>query len=92
MRDVAESFVKRYKNKIDFDLLGILFSQAGIQLTQQSNLISWEDVGTKNYSRYYAIFSKENPNNYKAFDYLEDWNTDIVYYVSKSILKVKKLV
>ncbi|HSN08999.1 MAG TPA: hypothetical protein VLS85_08165, partial [Hanamia sp.] len=36
MRDVAEGFIHFYKNKIDFDLLGILFSRAGIQLTQQS--------------------------------------------------------
>ncbi len=92
MLDVAESFVKLYKNKIDFDLLGILFSQAGIQLTQQSDLIPWEDVGTKNYSRYFAIFSKENADNYKTFYYLEDWNTDILNYVSGYILKEKKLV
>ena len=91
MRDVAENFINFYKNKIDFDLLGIIFSQAGIQLSKQSDLIPWEDVGTKNYSRYYAIFSKENPNNYKAFYYLEDWNTSILYYVSRSILKAKKL-
>lgn len=92
MRDVAENFVNFYKNKIDFDLLGILFSQAGIQLSKQSDLIPWEDVGTKNYYRYYAIFSKENPTIYKAFYYLEDWNTSILYYVSRSILKAKKLV
>ncbi|MDE3184583.1 MAG: hypothetical protein KGM16_14285 [Bacteroidota bacterium] len=92
MRDVAENFINFYKNKIDFDLLGIIFSQAGIQLSKQSDLVPWEDVGTKNYSRYYAIFSKENPHNYKAFYYLEDWNTSILYYVSRYILKAKKLV
>lgn len=92
MREVAESFITLFKNEITFELLGILFSQRGIQLTKQSQLIPWEDVGTKDYYRYYAIFSKTNPHNYKAFYYLEDWNTGILYSVSRYILKAKKLV
>ena len=92
LRDMAETFINCYKNKIDFDLLGVAFSQAGIQLTQQSDLIPWEEVGTKNYSSYYAIFSKENDDNYKTFDYLEDWNTGVLYYVSRYISKAKKLL
>jgi len=92
MREVAESFITLFKNEITFELLGILFSQAGIQLTKQSKLIPWEDVGTKDYYRYYAIFSKTNPHNYKAFFYRDDWNTGILYSVSRYILGVKKLV
>ena len=92
MHDVAETFINFYRNKIDFDLLGILFSRAGIQFTQQSDLIPWEDIGTKNYSRYYAIFSKEDPNNYIAFNYLEDWNTGILHAVTRYILNEKKLI
>ena len=92
MRDVAESFINLFKSKIDFDLLGITFTQEGIMFDKKNDLIPWEELGTKNYSRYYAIFSKTNHNNYKAFYYLEDWNTVILYSVSRYILKAKKLI
>jgi hypothetical protein len=92
MREVAESFISLFKNEINFELLGIIFSQAGIQLTKHSEMIPWDDVGTKAYYRYYAVFSKTTPHNYKAFYFLEDWNTSILYAVTKYILDVKKLV
>lgn len=91
MREVAESFITLFKNDITFELLGVIFSREGILLTKQSPLILWEDVGTKDYYRYYAIFSKTNPHNYRGFYYRDDWNTGILYSVSKYILGVKNL-
>ena len=38
------------------------------------------------------IFSKTNPHNYKAFYYLEDYNTGILCAVSRYNLNKKKLV
>ncbi len=92
LREVAQSFINLFKNKIDFELLGIIVSQPGIQLTKQSAPIPWEDVGTKTYYRYYAIFSKTNPGHYRTFYYLEDWNTGILSAVTKHILNARKLV
>lgn len=89
---VSESFINLFKNKIDFDLLGITFTQEGIIPDKKTQVITWDDLGTKNYSRYYTIFSKENPNNYKAFYYLDDWNTAVLYSVSRYILKAKKII
>lgn len=89
---VTQSFINLFENQVDFDILGITFTQEGILLDKKSQIIPWEDLGTKNYSRYYAIFSKENRNNYKALYYLEDWNTAVLYSVSRYILKAKKLL
>ena len=88
---ICQSFINLFKSKIDFDLLGITFTQEGIILEKKTRVIPWYDLGTKNYSRYYTIFSKGNPNNYKAFYYIEDWNTAVLYSVSRYILKAKKL-
>lgn len=92
MWNVAESFINIFKSKNDFDLLGIIFTQDGVMFNKKSDLIPWEELGTKNYSGYYAIFSKTNHNNYKAFYYLEDWNTAILYSVLRYILNAKKLI
>ena len=92
INDVSNRFINRFMSKKDFDLLGITFTQAGIKLNTNSDFILWEDVGTKNYARYYALFSKTDPNNYKALYYLEDWNTTVLYSVSRYILKAKKLM
>jgi len=35
------------------------------------------------------MFSKSDPNYYRAFEYLNDWNTAILYSVSRQILKEK---
>ena len=64
--------------------------QAGIILDKKAQNIPWNDLRTKKNSRYYTIFSKENPDNYKAFYYLDDWNTAVLYSVSRYILKAKK--
>ena len=89
---ITQSFINLFENQVDFVILGITFTQEGIILDKKSQIIPWKDLGTKNYARYYAIFSKENRNNYRALYYLEDWNTSILYSVSRYILKAKKLV
>ena len=43
------------------------------------------------YSTYYAIFSKSNPSIYKTFEFLTDWNTGILYGLSRKILMDKGL-
>lgn len=91
INEVAQSFINLFMSKNDFDLLGITFTQQGILLEKKTQSIPWSDLGTKNYSRYYALFSKTNTNNYKVFYYLEDWNTSVLYSVSRYILKSKKL-
>lgn len=92
INEIIQSFINLFKSKIDFDLLGITFTQQGIILEKKTQYIPWNDLGTKNYSRYYALFSKTNTNNYKVFYYLEDWNTSVLYSVSRYILKSKKLL
>lgn len=67
MQDLVEHFINLFRSKVDFYLVGISFTQEGILPDKKSQVIPWNDLGTKNYSRYCAIFSKGNPNNYKAF-------------------------
>ena len=89
--DISRNYLDQFSENRDFRLADILFSQLGIVLDPKSEMIAWEDVGTKSYSTYYAMFSKSNPTRYKAVEYLNDWNTGVLYSVSRHILLNKGL-
>ncbi|AXY78130.1 hypothetical protein D3H65_30865 [Paraflavitalea soli] len=88
---ITGHYLQQFSESVDFQLLGIAFRQDGI-LLDKNRLIKWEDLGTRSYSTYYTVFSKSDPNIYKAFEYLNDWNTGIIYSVSREILKSKNLL
>lgn len=92
INDISLTYIKMFNDITDFSILGVMFSQSGIQLDKKSDIISWLDLGTKNYNTYYSLFSKSDPKKYKLFYYLSDWNTVVLYSVSRSILKAKKLL
>ena len=89
--DISRDFLGKFSEKNDFQVAGISFTQTGMTLDSKSETIPWEDLGTKSYSTYYAIFSKSNPKHYKAVEYLNDWNTGVLYSVSRHILMEKGL-
>jgi hypothetical protein len=89
--NIAHRQLEKFQSKGNVEVLGVLFNNDGIILDRKSKLIPWLEVGTKNYTRYFAIYSITNPDQYKAFEYLNDWNTSILYSVSRSILKSKNL-
>jgi hypothetical protein len=89
--DVTRNYLNQFSDKRDFELANIFFTQTGLTLDSKSEIIPWEDIGTKSYSTYYAIFSKSNPTRYKTIEYLNDWNTGVLYSVSREILMDKGL-
>jgi len=92
INDISRDFIKKFNNKNDFKLLGNTFTQEGIILYETNEVITWLDLGTKNYYSYYSLFSITNPNKNKSFYYLADWNTIVLLSVSRHILKSKKLL
>ena len=92
INDISQNFINMFNDKIDFELSGMTFTQRGIYFNKNDEAIFWNDVGTKNYSRYYAVFSVKNPNKYKAFYYVADWNTSVLYAVTQYILLSKNRI
>lgn len=88
---LSRSCLEKFEDGQSFKILGITFSPEGILLDKKRAMISWQEVGTRSYSTYYAVYSKQNPAEHKTFKYLEDWNTGILYSVSREILKRKGL-
>jgi hypothetical protein len=89
--DIIHSYLSDFNNKKEIQILGVTFCEEGIYLKDRKILINWLDVGTKAYYTYYTIFSLSDPSNYRAFEYLKDWNTGILYSVSRKILNEKGL-
>ena len=85
--EIARSYLNLFDNQMDFELGGLVFSQAGIAFDSNTAPVHWQDIGTHLHTTYYTIYPKPNPNAYKAFEYLHHWNTGIIYSVSRSILK-----
>lgn len=56
----------------------------------EKQLISWDNVRTKEYHTYFSIYSAENPRDiHRGYLYKEDWNTAVLYSVVKTILRDK---
>jgi hypothetical protein len=87
--NIAKKYLNQFANSIEFEILGVNFKSSGAYFNDKRKLIEWKDMGTKNYSTYYALFSKSDPTFHKTFEYLIDWNTGILYSVSRQILKDK---
>ncbi len=91
-----EDHLEKYAEKIDSGdtifLIGTLISQEGILLTNKSPLIKWENLGTGAYATYYALFSKSDTGHYKTFDYLTEWNTALLFSLTRTILNRKGLI
>lgn len=91
-----DDHLKQYELKIDggetINLLGTSISHDGVILTPGSPMITWEELGTGAYATYYALFSKTNSSNYKTFEYLTDWNTALLFSLTRTILHQKGLI
>jgi hypothetical protein len=87
--DIAKVLLGKFNRGDSFTILDVTFCAEGVQLSKDAQLITWDDLGTKSYFRYYTMYSKANANHYKVFEYLVDWNASTLYSVSRQILKDK---
>ncbi|MGN6567863.1 MAG: hypothetical protein ACTHJ0_07920 [Flavipsychrobacter sp.] len=83
---LANYYIELFNNSIDFEINGAIFSGQGVQFSKRSELIKWNELESSNHKSYYALYAKKNNNNYKAFSYMDDWNTMIVLAITRAIL------
>jgi hypothetical protein len=95
---IATDFIEKFQNKVQFSIGNVHFSDENIIietnsiLKKKQNIILWENVRTKDYRTYFAIYSQENPVNInQSYSYKDVWNTAILYTVIRTILKNKKI-
>ncbi|GAA4212417.1 hypothetical protein GCM10022289_43300 [Pedobacter jeongneungensis] len=90
---LVDQYLELFKQKIPFTLANVKFDEFGIKIKSASFIkeeeksLPWDDVGTKDYQTYFAIFSKQAPSLInKGYSYLDNWNTRILYSVVQTIL------
>lgn len=96
--DIINSCIDKHNNGEDFQIENVLFTRDYISLKvdkllkQKEIKILWNDIRTKNYHTYFSIYSIINPTDInRAFNYLDDWNTGIIYSVLRTILRDKNI-
>jgi len=94
---VIDRYLEQHNTHQDFNVETINFTKDGITLPTEFKLaqpvfLPWEDIRTKNYYSYFTIYSASDPGNkYFTFSYANDWNTDMVYSVLRTILRNKNI-
>jgi hypothetical protein len=89
--ELVSQYLKLFNYKQPFSILNVYFNQLGIVLNDKYN-IEWNNIDVKTYTRYVAISTKNKSEIYKAFNYMEEWNTLVLYNVLRLILKSKNLL
>ena len=96
--EISEFYINKFHNEDDFYIGNVLFTKNSIAIKvngiikEEIKTILWKNVRTKDYQAYFAIYSIENPASInRGYNYLDDWNTGILYSVVRSILNAKKI-
>ncbi len=94
-KKVAEFIKKHEKNEeftigeVKFNIDGVKIQVSGI-VNQAEKMIAWNNIRTKAYITYFAIYSAEEPSKInRGYSYLNDWNTYVLNCVLRSILNSK---
>ncbi len=95
--EISESYLTKFQNNENFGIGNVVFTKNHLTINvngiikEEPKTIPWEKVGTRDYQTYFAIYSTDNPTDiYRGYNYLTDWNTDILYSVVRTIINTKK--
>ncbi len=76
--DLGLHYVKLVNDSLPFTLAGVILTPKGIA-DPKIGTLSWNSIGLKAYTSYFAIYDKSEPNSYHAFDYGIEWNAVLLY-------------
>ncbi|MFT4205138.1 MAG: hypothetical protein QM610_14630 [Chitinophagaceae bacterium] len=79
------SYLNDIKTGNTISIENLKLNKYGIFL-QNHELTPWSTINLKAYSTYLAIFNKQHGDIYRSFDYINDWDTLIIYNVCKNLI------
>lgn len=96
--DIIDQFINKHLNDEEFSIGDVLFTKDTIELNvsgifnQKKVAIPWDKIRTKAYYSYFSIYSVDNPSDInRGYSYKEDWNTNVLHSVLRTLLKQKKI-
>lgn len=88
--DIVSLYLDKYDSHGEVKIKGIKINQQGIELGKENLHLLWDQVGIKEYYRYFAIFNKENPQVHVRVSFNE-YETEILWSVVNTIVKEKEI-
>jgi hypothetical protein len=95
-KEIANDYVAKHNNGDEFYIGDVHFSPSHITikasgiLNEISKSIPWENIRTRSYQTYFAIYSEADARNVnRGYSYLQDWNTIVLYSVLRTLLSQK---
>lgn len=82
--NIIDRYIDLFNQHSYVEILGTTFKRDSVLFNGHD--IPYEDLGVKEYTGYFALFSKSNPKVYKAYSYLNDWNSAVVFTLYKRLL------
>ena len=93
-KELIEEYIRRIQSGETVILCDVALSSTDVTfktsnfLNKSVETIPWEELGTKDYATYYALFSKNNPADInRGFYYLDDWNVYLLGQVIEKLLQ-----
>lgn len=91
---IANEYIREFWNHLEFSIGDVTFCSDRLKINKNGILtndlleIPWDKVRTKDYQTYFVIYSVDDPaKENKSFSYMDDWNTDILHSVTRTIVK-----
>ena len=96
--NIALEYIAKHNAGEEFYIGDFLFAKDCVKFSSNGIInkniveIPWEKIRTSNYQTYFMIYSKDDPSKInRSYNYLDDWNTDVLYSVLRTLLNEKKL-
>jgi len=95
--NIIDNFIDKHLNDEEFSIGDVLFKKDCVELNvsgvfnQKKITIPWDKIRTRAYNSYFSIYSIDNPSDInRGYSYKEDWNTNVLHSVIRTLLKHKK--
>lgn len=92
--DLVIDYLQKFNDGETIDVCGVLLSKASVILSYKNLFksytkeIRWDDLKTKKYQTYYAIYSSSNAADMnKSYKYLDDYNAFVLQCVLETIIR-----
>lgn len=92
--DIVNDYLDRFFNNQTIEICGVEINQTFVKLKFKKLIktytkeISWDNLKTRAYQTYYAIYSSENAADInKSYKFLDDYNTYVLQCVLETIIK-----
>ncbi|TRX35391.1 hypothetical protein [Flavobacterium restrictum] len=96
--DIIHNFINKHNRDEEFSIGDVLFTKDCLELNisgifnQKKVVIPWDKIRTRGYRSYFSIYSIDNPSEInRGYSYKEDWNTNVLHSVIRTLLKQKKI-